>query len=107
MSRQGNATWKWLAAAVLAHLVVSIAHGAAHAEADVTQSRAPSPAALARRRAVLVASPAIARATGIATTRDGGEDVRLTSSSATASDAGETVWARRAMTPTRYPARTA
>jgi hypothetical protein len=42
MSGQGNATWKWLAAMVLAHLVVSMVHGAAHVEAHVTQSRAAS-----------------------------------------------------------------
>src|SRR5207237_5634883 len=61
----------------------------------------------ARRRNVLVASPAIALATGVATTRAGGEDIRLTSSSATANEDGETFGASRATTPTRYPERTA
>jgi hypothetical protein len=34
--------WTWLTAAVLAHLVVSIVHGFAHAEAHVPLSRAAS-----------------------------------------------------------------
>jgi hypothetical protein len=38
MSRPGSRTWTWLAAAVLVHLVVSIAHGAVHAEARVALS---------------------------------------------------------------------
>ena len=32
--------WRWLTAAVLGHLVVSIVHGAAHSEAQVPLSRA-------------------------------------------------------------------
>jgi hypothetical protein len=40
MSRNHNSAWKWLTAVVLAHLVVSIVHGAAHADAHVPLSRA-------------------------------------------------------------------
>src|SRR5947208_2410539 len=39
MSASHHRTWKWLTAIVLAHLVVSIAHGAAHAGALVPLSR--------------------------------------------------------------------
>src|SRR5205807_10525213 len=35
-----HSAWRWLTAAVLVHLVVSIVHGAAHAEAHVPLSRA-------------------------------------------------------------------
>ena len=35
-----NSTWGWLASTVLAHLVISFIHGAAHAQADVPLSRA-------------------------------------------------------------------
>lgn len=40
MSRNSSSTWRWLAAAVLVHLVVSFIHGAAHAGAHVPLSRA-------------------------------------------------------------------
>jgi len=40
MNRAGNAVRTWLTAAVLAHLVISIVHGAAHAQAHVPLSRA-------------------------------------------------------------------
>ncbi len=40
MSRHHNSTWRWLTAVVLAHLVVSMVHGAAHAEAHVPLSPA-------------------------------------------------------------------
>jgi hypothetical protein len=40
MSRNGGTTWRWLAGVVLAHLVVSVIHGAAHAQAAVELSRA-------------------------------------------------------------------
>lgn len=40
MNRSGHPAWIWLTAAVLAHLVVSIVHGAAHAQAEVPLSRA-------------------------------------------------------------------
>ncbi len=39
-SRTRHAAWRWLTAAVLVHLAVSIVHGAAHAEAHVPLSRA-------------------------------------------------------------------
>ena len=39
-ARTRQSAWRWLAAAVLAHLIVSIAHGAAHSEAHVPLSRA-------------------------------------------------------------------
>src|SRR5262249_60978138 len=64
-------------------------------------------AAAASRASVAVASPAIAEATGVATTRDGGEAVLLTSSNAAARDAAEAPRARRATTPTRKPDRAA
>jgi hypothetical protein len=35
MSKNGNSVWRWLAAAVVAHLVVSIVHGTAHDGAHV------------------------------------------------------------------------
>ena len=35
-----DSAWRWLTAAVLVHLVVSIVHGAAHSEAQVPLSRA-------------------------------------------------------------------
>lgn len=40
MSEHGASTWRWLAAAVLGHLVISLVHGAAHARADVLLSGA-------------------------------------------------------------------
>jgi len=40
MNRNDRASWGWLAAAVLAHLIVSIVHGVAHARAEVPLSRA-------------------------------------------------------------------
>lgn len=40
MSRNADPARRWLAAAVLLHLAVSIVHGAAHAEAQVPLSRA-------------------------------------------------------------------
>ena len=60
-----------------------------------------SAAAPARRPSVLRLSPAIAVATGVATTRAGGEEVRLTSSSAAAKFDGEELAARRAIASTR------
>ena len=38
--RARHSAWRWLTAAVLVHLVVSIVHGAAHSEAHVPLSRA-------------------------------------------------------------------
>ena len=40
MSSTRHSAWRWLIAAVLVHLVVSIVHGAAHSEAHVPLSRA-------------------------------------------------------------------
>jgi hypothetical protein len=40
MSTRHTSTWRWLAAVVLAHLVVSFVHGSAHARADVPLSQA-------------------------------------------------------------------
>jgi hypothetical protein len=40
MNRINSPTWTWLAAAVLAHLVISIVHGTAHAQAHVPLSPA-------------------------------------------------------------------
>ena len=40
MNRNGHPAWRWLAAAVLAHLVVSIVHGTAHDGAHVPMSPA-------------------------------------------------------------------
>lgn len=40
MSNRSSSLWTWLAAAVLAHLVVSIVHGVAHTRADVPLSQA-------------------------------------------------------------------
>jgi hypothetical protein len=40
MSNTRSSAWKWLIAAVLVHLVVSIVHGAAHSQAHVPLSRA-------------------------------------------------------------------
>jgi hypothetical protein len=40
MKRTGGSTWAWLTAAVLAHLIVSFVHGAAHAQAMVPLSLA-------------------------------------------------------------------
>ncbi len=40
MSRNDAVVWRWLIAAVLAHLVVSVVHGVAHAQAQVPLSRA-------------------------------------------------------------------
>jgi hypothetical protein len=39
MRSNNKSVWRWLAAAVLSHLVISIVHGAAHAEAQVPLSR--------------------------------------------------------------------
>ena len=38
MKSTGRSTWAWLTAAVLAHLAVSLVHGAAHAQANVPLS---------------------------------------------------------------------
>jgi hypothetical protein len=38
MKTTGSSTWAWLTAAVLAHLVVSLVHGFAHAQANVPLS---------------------------------------------------------------------
>jgi hypothetical protein len=40
VKRTRTAAWTWLAATVVAHLLVSILHGTAHAEANVPLSRA-------------------------------------------------------------------
>src|SRR5262249_20137620 len=40
MNTNAGPLWVWLAAAVLAHLIISIVHGAAHAGAHVPLSRA-------------------------------------------------------------------
>lgn len=40
MSRNNNSAWRWLAATVLTHLVVSFVHGTAHAQAHVPLSPA-------------------------------------------------------------------
>jgi len=40
MSTKHTSIWRWLAAAVVAHLVVSLVHGSAHARADVPLSQA-------------------------------------------------------------------
>jgi|SRR6185436_7606648 len=40
MSGNRSSAWKWLTAAILAHLAVSFVHGAAHAQAHVPLSRA-------------------------------------------------------------------
>jgi hypothetical protein len=40
LARTGHAAWRWLTAAVLVHLVVSIVHGTAHSGAQVPLSRA-------------------------------------------------------------------
>ncbi len=40
MNKHRNTGWSWLIAVVVAHLVVSIVHGAAHAKAHVPLSRA-------------------------------------------------------------------
>jgi hypothetical protein len=40
MDRKRSTTWSWLSALVVAHLVISLVHGAAHAQAHVPLSRA-------------------------------------------------------------------
>jgi hypothetical protein len=40
MSRNDNSAWRWMAAVVLTHLVVSMVHGIAHAQAQVPLSPA-------------------------------------------------------------------
>ena len=40
MSGNHSSTWKWLTGLILAHLVISVVHGAAHAQAHVPLSRA-------------------------------------------------------------------
>jgi len=40
MNRERRRSWAWLTTAVLAHLVISLVHGVAHAQADVALSRA-------------------------------------------------------------------
>jgi len=40
MSGNHSSTWKWLTGLILAHLVISFVHGAAHAQAHVPLSRA-------------------------------------------------------------------
>jgi FtsH-binding integral membrane protein len=39
MNRNGRRVWTWLTAAVLVHLLVSVVHGMAHAQANVPLSR--------------------------------------------------------------------
>jgi hypothetical protein len=40
MDRKRSTTWSWLSAIIVAHLVISLVHGAAHAQAHVPLSRA-------------------------------------------------------------------
>jgi hypothetical protein len=40
MSKNGTSAWRWMAAVVLTHLVVSMVHGIAHAQAQVPLSPA-------------------------------------------------------------------
>jgi hypothetical protein len=40
MKRMTNPAWTWLTAVILGHLIISMAHGAAHAQAQVPLSRA-------------------------------------------------------------------
>jgi hypothetical protein len=40
MSGNPSSAWKWLTAVIVAHLIVSVVHGAAHAQAQVPLSRA-------------------------------------------------------------------
>jgi hypothetical protein len=42
MDRKRSTTWSWLSAIIVAHLVISLVHGAAHAQAHVPLSRAAS-----------------------------------------------------------------
>ena len=40
MKGKGTRAWRWLIAAVLVHLLISVVHGLAHARAQVPLSRA-------------------------------------------------------------------
>ena len=40
MNERGNSAWTWLASAILVHLLVSVGHGVAHAQARVPLSQA-------------------------------------------------------------------
>ena len=55
LTRTRHSSWRWLTAAVLVHLVVSVVHGAAHSEAHVPLS----PAANLFVFGVIVAGPLV------------------------------------------------
>jgi hypothetical protein len=70
--------WKWMAATVLVHLLVSMIHGTAHAGANVPMS----PAANLFVFVVILAGPLIGLGVSIRTTLYGGVVVALTMAAA-------------------------
>ena len=78
MSSTRRSAWRWLTAAVLVHLVVSIVHGSAHSEAHVPLSRAASLFVFG----VIVAGPLVGLAVASFTERIGSWLIALTMASA-------------------------
>ena len=69
-----NVTWRWLAAAVFAHFVISLVHGSAHAGANVPLSRAGTLFVFV----VILGGPIIGLALAWSAQRIGGTLVALT-----------------------------
>src|SRR6476660_4500917 len=66
--------WRWLTAAVLVHLVVSVVHGAAHSEAHVPLSRAANVFVFG----VIVAGPLVGLALAVLSERIGSWVIAIT-----------------------------
>jgi hypothetical protein len=73
-----TATWRWLAATVLVHLVVSIVHGAAHSNAHVPMSRTATFFVFG----VIVAGPLVGLALSVPAQRIGSWVIAITLASA-------------------------
>ena len=74
ISSTRHSAWRWLTAAVLVHLVVSIVHGAAHSGAHVPLSRAANLFVFG----VIVAGPLVGLALALAAERIGSWVIAIT-----------------------------
>ena len=72
--RTRQSGWRWLTAAVLVHLVVSVVHGAAHSEAHVPLSRAANVFVFG----VIVAGPLVGLALAVLSERIGSWVIAIT-----------------------------
>jgi hypothetical protein len=78
LSSTRHSAWRWLTAAVLVHLVVSIVHGSAHSEAHVPLSRPANLFVFG----VIVAGPLVGLALASAAERIGSWVIAITMASA-------------------------